>query len=108
MATTVESVDNLPKPPPQDRVNPTERSSTDQQRRQFKKALKEEMEQNEDERKGKDHQQADAVMIGQDHKDGEQHDPGDRQTERPKHGAQKAEDKKKEEPSGEEHIDLKA
>ena len=51
MATTVESVDNLPKPPPQDRVNPTERSSTDQQRRQFKKALKEEMEQNEGERK---------------------------------------------------------
>ena len=108
MATTVESVDNLPKPPPQDRVNPAERSSTEQQRRQFKKALKEEMEQDEGETKGKDHQQGDVVMIGQDRNDEEQHDPGDRQTERPKHGAEKAEDKEKEEPSGEEHIDLKA
>ena len=107
MATTVESVDNLPKPPPQDRVNPTERSSTDQQRRQFKKALKEEMEQNEDETKKKDHQQADAVMIGQDRKD-EEHDPGARETDAPKQGTGKAVGKKKEDSSGEEHIDLKA
>lgn len=107
MATTVESVDNLPKPPPQDRVNPTERSSTEQQRRQFKKALKEEMEQNEGETKKKDHQQADAVMIERDREDGE-HDPGARETDGPKQGAEKAVVKKKDESSGEEHIDLKA
>jgi hypothetical protein len=107
MATTVESVDNLPKPPPQERVNPTERSSTNQQRRQFKRALKEEMEQNEDKTKKKDHQQVDAVMIEQDQKDREP-DPGTQETDGLKQGAEKAVSKKKEEPSGEEHIDLKA
>ena len=107
MTTTVESVDNLPKPPPQDKVNPTERSSTNQQRRQFNKALKKEMEQNEDETKKKDHQQADAVMIEQDRKEGE-HEPGARETDGPKQGAGKTVGKEKEESSGEEHIDLKA
>ncbi|HWR83617.1 MAG TPA: hypothetical protein VN285_09960 [Candidatus Deferrimicrobium sp.] len=42
MATTVESVDKLVKAPPQDRVNPPERSSSEQRRR-FKNDLKREM-----------------------------------------------------------------
>ena len=75
MATTVESVDNLTNPPPQDRIKPAERSSAEQQRRQFKKALKEEMERDEGEKK--DHQQDDAVMIGEDRKDLGECDPGD-------------------------------
>ncbi len=108
MTTTVESVDNLPKPPPQDKVNPTERSSTEQQRRQFRKALKEELEQDEGDRKGKDHQHADAVVVGQDREAGSQHDPGGRQAFRAKPGAEKTEDNGKEEPSSERHVDLTA
>ena len=41
MTSTVESVDNLSKPPPHERVNASERSSAEDQRKQFKKALKE-------------------------------------------------------------------
>ena len=108
MATTVESVDNLPKPPPQDRVNPTEGSSAEHQRRQFKKTLKEEMERDEGERKPEDHQRADTVTIGQDREDGEQRDPGDSQTDQPEHGEKEAEGNKEEEAPPEEHIDLKA
>jgi hypothetical protein len=61
MTSTIESVDNLPKLPPQDRVNETERSSPEDQRKQFKKALKDTLE--EEKRKEKKRHQTDSVVL---------------------------------------------
>ncbi len=49
MASTIESVDNVSRPPPQDRVNPAERSSSERQGRQFKKELKKGLSEQQDE-----------------------------------------------------------
>jgi len=43
MAPSIESVDNLPKPPPRDRVNKTDRNKEEQDRELFKKTLKRKM-----------------------------------------------------------------
>ncbi len=106
MATTIESVDNLSKPLQHDKVNPTERSSSEHQRRQFKKALKEEMEQ--DKGKGKDTQKADVIMIEQDDKDRKRQGPRDQDKGQTDQSGGQTQGKEEEDVSDDEHIDLKA
>lgn len=105
MTTTIESVDNLAKPPPHDRVNETERSSSEDQRRQFKKTLKETMQEDEDQEK--DDQTADAVIIGQDQKSQKQNQHA-RQADGTEPPSGKAEGEQKDKTSAGGHIDLKA
>ena len=67
MATHIDPVDNLIKPPPQQRVNPADRSSEEHQRRQFKKVLDEQME--SDKEDTADLTTGDAVVIEKDSQD---------------------------------------
>jgi len=106
MTTIIESVDNLPKPPQHDRVNEAEKSSPEDQRRQFKKALKESMQ--EDEGPKEDDRQADDVVIKQDKKDQKQDQPGSQQADLATPVSDKTDEEHKDKASDGEHIDLKA
>ncbi len=106
MASTIESVDNVRKPPPHDRVNEAERSSSEHQRRQFKKTMKETME--EDKERAKKDQEADAVIIGQDQTDQRQNQSRHLKAEPSELVEKEPQGKQKDKKSADEHIDLKA
>ncbi|MEW5993423.1 MAG: hypothetical protein AB1744_03410 [Candidatus Zixiibacteriota bacterium] len=57
MSSTIESVDKLTKPPPNKRVNPSERSSAEHGSKQFQRQLKK--------------------KLGEDHEDSERPEPAD-------------------------------
>ncbi len=104
MATHIDPVDNLIKPPPQKRVNPADRSSEEHQRRQFKKVLDEQME--TDREDTADLTTGDAVVIEKD----------SRQDEQPARNGEEAPVKKSaddpadeaSETAADDHIDLRA
>jgi hypothetical protein len=106
MASTIESVDNVRKPPPQDRVNETERSSSEQRRQQFKKTMKETMEEDRDQAK-KD-EDADAVILEQDQVDLSQKHPDRHEEEQTEPDDKEPEDNQKDKMSPDKHVDLKA
>jgi hypothetical protein len=106
MASTIESVDNVRKPPPHDRINEAERSSSEHQRRQFKKTMKETMK--EDKERAKKDQEADAVIIGEDQTDQEQNQSRHQEAEPSELDEKEPEDNQKDKKSEDGHIDLKA
>ncbi|MFQ6007547.1 MAG: hypothetical protein ACE5K8_01210 [Candidatus Zixiibacteriota bacterium] len=105
MTSTIESVDNLPKLPVHDRVSETEKSSPEDQRKQFKKALKNTMQ--KDQRKDESRHETDSVDVetsGSDHEQTQQQSTA-------KHPASDREEINKEsqpKTSAVKHINMKA
>jgi hypothetical protein len=106
MTSTIESVDNLPKLPVHDRVNETEKSSPEDQRKQFKKALKDTMQ--EDQQKDEAQHKTDSVDVEQSGTDPEpvEHRPG--QAEHPDSDPEEVNDESHPKTSAGRHIDVKA
>ena len=77
MASTVESVDTLGKPPPHDRVNAAERSSSEPRDRQFKRDLKKRLKKQDNTEV--ESLEGDSVEIGQGLDDARQGCAGDRE-----------------------------
>lgn len=102
MASTIESVDNLPRPPEHARVNPTDRSSPDKKGRQFKRALEEEMEREQDRHRHESHD--DSVLLSSE-KNPDGRDEEKSQTTPPDTDGSATDG---EPDDGSEHIDLKA
>ncbi len=106
MTSTIESVDNLPKLPPHDRVNETEKSSPEDQRKQFKKALKDTMQ--EDQQKDEARHKTDSVVVDKDSGGQEQTQHLQRRAAHPDSDPEVVNENGQQKTSAEKHIDVKA
>ena len=106
MTSTIESVDNLPKLPVHDRVNETERSSPEDQRKQFKKALKDTMQ--EDQRKEEARRKTDSAVVESSSADHEQAQHGPVQAANPDSDSEGVNENSQQKATVEKHIDVKA
>ncbi len=109
MTSLLEPVDHLAKPPSPDTINPVERATPDKKRRQFKKALKEEMEKDDQQ----DEAPVDAVVIHRendsDEKDKHEETASEESSQTPSEASPSPdtqEDESSPPPAG--HIDVKA
>jgi hypothetical protein len=103
MATHIDPVDNLIKPPPQKRVNPADRSSEEHQQRQFKKVLDKQMD--SDKEDTADSTTGDAVVIEKDSQD--EQSTSNREEAPVKKSADDLDDEASE-TAADDHIDLRA
>jgi hypothetical protein len=106
MTSTIESVDNLPKLPVHDRVNETEKSSPEDQRKQFKKALKDTMQ--EDQQKDEAQHKTDSVGVDGDRSEPEQIQHQRHQAEHPDSDPEEVNGEGHPKTSAGRHIDVKA